>query len=159
MTLDLTPDELLATTRSVRKRLDLTRPVERQVVLDCLDLALQAPTGSNRQGWAWMFVEDADKKRAIADLYEGIGGTVFWYGKPHAAIYQHALGLAGSPDKSTVIAIGDALPTDVLGAARQGIDCIFVTGGIHAGEPFPAAFAPQYGLGDWAPVAVVDSLG
>ena len=69
MTLDLTPDELLATTRSVRKRLDLTRPVERQVVLDCLDLALQAPTGSNRQGWAWMFVEDADKKRAIADLY------------------------------------------------------------------------------------------
>jgi nitroreductase len=69
MTLDLTLDELLSTTRSVRKRLDLTRPVARAVVLECLDLALQAPTGSNRQGWAWMFVEDADKKRAIADLY------------------------------------------------------------------------------------------
>ncbi len=96
---------------------------------------------------------------AIADLYEGLGGTVLWYGKPHPTIYQHALGLAGNPDKSNVVAIGDALPTDVLGAARQGIDCIFVTGGIHAGEPFPAAFAPQYGLGDWAPVAVVDSLG
>ena len=96
---------------------------------------------------------------AIADLYEGLGGTVLWYGKPHATIYEHALGLAGDPDRSTVVAIGDALPTDVLGAARQGIDCIFVTGGIHAGEPFPAAFAPQYGLGDWAPVAVVDSLG
>ncbi len=96
---------------------------------------------------------------AIADLYEGIGGTVLWYGKPHATIYEHALGLAGNPDKSSVIAIGDALPTDVLGAARQGIDCIFVTGGIHAGEPFPTAFAPQYGLEDWAPVAVVDSLG
>ena len=96
---------------------------------------------------------------AIADLYEGLGGTVLWYGKPHPAIYEHALGLVGNPDKSTVVAIGDALATDVLGAARYGLDCIFVTGGIHAGEPFPAAFAPQYGLGDWAPVAVVDSLG
>jgi nitroreductase len=69
MTLELTPDDLLSTTRSVRKRLDLTRPVPRDVVLECLDLALQAPTGSNRQGWAWMFVEDPAKKQAIADLY------------------------------------------------------------------------------------------
>ena len=96
---------------------------------------------------------------AIAELYEGLGGTVCWYGKPHAAIYEHALGLGGNPDKSAVLAIGDALPTDVLGAARQGIDCLFVTGGIHAGEAFPASFAPQYGLGDWAPVAVVATLG
>ena len=96
---------------------------------------------------------------AIADLYEGLGGSVLWYGKPHPAIYQHALDLADNPAKLNVVAIGDALPTDVLGAARQGIDCIFVTGGIHAGEPFPAAFAPQYGLGDWAPVAVVATLG
>ncbi len=96
---------------------------------------------------------------AIADLYGGLGGTILWYGKPHPAIYQHALDLAGNPAKANIVAIGDALPTDVLGAARQGIDCIFVTGGIHAGEPFPAAFAPQYGLGEWAPVAVVDSLG
>ena len=96
---------------------------------------------------------------AIADLYEELGGSVRWYGKPHPAIYAHALGLAGSPEPSNVVAIGDALPTDVLGAARQGIDCIFVTGGIHAGEPFPAGFASQFGLGDWAPVAVVDSLG
>ena len=96
---------------------------------------------------------------AIADLYEGLGGTVRWYGKPHPAIYDHALALGGNPDKSAVLAIGDALPTDVLGAARQGIDCLFVTGGIHAGQPFPSSFAPQYGLGDWAPVAVVTTLG
>jgi nitroreductase len=69
MALELTADQLLSTTRSVRKRLDLTRPVPREVVLECLDLALQAPSGSNRQGWAWMFVEDAEKKKAIADLY------------------------------------------------------------------------------------------
>ena len=96
---------------------------------------------------------------AIADLYEGLGGTVRWYGKPHPAIYDHALGLGGNPDKSAVLAIGDALPTDILGAARQGLDCVFVTGGIHAGESFPDSFAPQYGLGHWAPVAIVDTLG
>ena len=96
---------------------------------------------------------------AIADLYDGLGGTVRWYGKPHPAIYEHALRLGGNPDKFAVLAIGDALPTDILGAARQGLDCVFVTGGIHAGEAFPAGFAPQYGLGDWAPVAVVATLG
>lgn len=69
MTLHLTVDELLTTTRSVRKRLDFDRPVPREVLLECLDLALQAPTGSNSQGWQWMFVEDAEKKKAIADVY------------------------------------------------------------------------------------------
>ena len=69
MRLDLTNDELLTTTRSVRKRLDLDRPVERDVVLECLEIALQAPTGSNRQGWHWMFVTDPAKKSALAELY------------------------------------------------------------------------------------------
>lgn len=69
MTLDLTVDELLTSTRSVRKRLDFDRPVSREVLMECLDLALQAPTGSNAQGWQWVFVEDADKRKALADIY------------------------------------------------------------------------------------------
>lgn len=69
MHLGLTADEVLTTTRSVRKRLDFDRPVERELVMECLDLALQAPTGSNRQGWQWVFVEDTAKKRALADIY------------------------------------------------------------------------------------------
>jgi len=69
MTLNLSADELLATTRSVRKRLDFERPVPREIVAECLELALQAPTGSNRQGWQWVFVEDDDTKRALADIY------------------------------------------------------------------------------------------
>ncbi|MET0864514.1 MAG: nitroreductase family protein [Nakamurella sp.] len=69
MTLNLSADELLTTTRSVRKRLDFDKPVPREVLLECLDLALQAPTGSNSQGWQWVFVEDEDKKKAIADVY------------------------------------------------------------------------------------------
>lgn len=95
---------------------------------------------------------------AIADLYQGLGGRVIWYGKPHEAIYRHALHRADDPPRDKILAIGDGLQTDILGAARMGFDAIFVTGGIHAGEPFPEDFAAQYGLGDWQPVAVVDGL-
>lgn len=62
-------DALLTTTRAVRKRLDLDRPVPREVILECLDLAVQAPTASNSQSWRWVVVDDADKRRALADLY------------------------------------------------------------------------------------------
>lgn len=70
MALQLTPDELLTTTRSVRKRLDLERPVEREVIEECLALATQAPSGSNRQAWHWVFVADRAKKAAIAEHYK-----------------------------------------------------------------------------------------
>ena len=95
---------------------------------------------------------------ALADVYLGLGGRVEWYGKPFPAIYRHALSLAGNPPAHEVLAVGDALQTDILGAAKMGFDAIFVAGGIHAGETFPPNFGPQNGLGDWQPVAVVDSL-
>ena len=95
---------------------------------------------------------------ALADLYLGLGGRVEWYGKPFPAIYRHALKIAGNPPADEVLAIGDALQTDVLGAAKMGFDAVFVAGGIHAGEPFPSDFGPENGLGDWEPVAVVDAL-
>lgn len=63
-------DKLLTTTRSVRKRLDLERPVDPQVILDCIDLAQQAPTGGNRQTWRWIVVTDADKRKALAEVYD-----------------------------------------------------------------------------------------
>ena len=68
-------DELLATTRAVRKRLDLDRKVPREVIMECLQLAVQAPTGSNSQGWRWVVVDDAKKKQALADLYRKGGET------------------------------------------------------------------------------------
>ena len=67
--LNLTPDELLSTTRTVRKRLDLTRRVERELLVECLDLAFQAPTGGNLQGWHFVLVTDAGRKKSLADLY------------------------------------------------------------------------------------------
>lgn len=62
-------DHLLTTTRSVRKRLDFKRPVERAVLEKAIEIAFQAPTGSNAQGWHFVIVTDAAKKKALADLY------------------------------------------------------------------------------------------
>jgi nitroreductase len=67
-------DALLSTTRAVRKRLDMDRPVERSVILDCIGLSQQAPTGSNRQGWRWLVVTDEEKRKVLGDLYrKGVG--------------------------------------------------------------------------------------
>lgn len=62
-------DHLLTTTRSVRKRLDLERPVEPEIIRQCIEIAIQAPTGSNRQGWHFVVVADAAKRAALAEMY------------------------------------------------------------------------------------------
>jgi nitroreductase len=67
--LDLTNDQLLTTTRSVRKRLDFSRPVEKEVIQECLEIALQAPTGGNSQLWQFMVVTDPAKRQALGDIY------------------------------------------------------------------------------------------
>lgn len=68
--LDLSPDQLLSTTRSVRRRLDLTRPVARSLIEECLDLAQQAPSGGNQQGWSFVVVTDPEKRRTLGALYK-----------------------------------------------------------------------------------------
>src|SRR3954453_13657055 len=67
--LPLSADEVLTTTRSVRKRLDLNRPVERSVIEECLRIAQQAPSASNRQHWHFLVVTDPAKRRALGELY------------------------------------------------------------------------------------------
>src|SRR5437762_1317100 len=67
--LDLSIDDLLSTTRSVRKRLDLSRPVEPEVIRECLELALQAPTASNSQEWQFIVVTDPQQRQALATIY------------------------------------------------------------------------------------------
>lgn len=82
--LDLDPDQLLSTTRAVRKRLDLERPVERALVDECIELAAQAPTGSNAQGWHFIVVTDPAKRAKLAELYKS--GFDLFYGDRDAAI-------------------------------------------------------------------------
>ena len=72
MILELTPDELLSTTRAVRKRLDLTRPVEREVLEECLALAQQAPTASYSQNWHFVVVTDAAKRAALGEIWREV---------------------------------------------------------------------------------------
>lgn len=65
-----TCDRLLTTTRSVRKRMDCSRPVPREILEQCLDIAIQSPSGSNQQKWHFLLVDDAEKKAAIAGWYK-----------------------------------------------------------------------------------------
>jgi len=129
-------------------RQELERLLARDVHLHCLNPDRVVVRGGVPEACAG----------AIADIYQMMGGRVTWYGKPFPAIYEHALDRAGKPPKEEVLAVGDGLQTDILGAARMGFDAVFVTGGIHGGEPFPDDFAERNGLGDWRPVAVVDGL-
>ncbi|GAA1696570.1 nitroreductase family protein [Fodinicola feengrottensis] len=97
----MTPEELLTTTRSVRKRLDFDRPVELSVVRECLEIALQAPSGSNVQGWQWVVVTDPDQRAAIGDYYRqavdayldspGAAGKLF-ADNPNRASVQNRVG-------------------------------------------------------------------
>ncbi len=121
----------------------------RDVMLHCLNPDRVVMVGANAELCAG----------ALADAFEAIGGRVVWYGKPHPAIYHHALCLAGDPPRETVLAIGDGLVTDVLGAARNGLDCLYVTGGISRGKGIPPSFAASYDLGDWSPIGTVATIG
>ena len=129
-------------------RLDLERWADRDVEMHCLNPDRLVIRGGVAEACAG----------AIADLYQGLGGRVTWYGKPHEAIYLHALHRAGNPPRDEVLAIGDSLETDILGAARMGFSAIFVSGGIHAGEPFPENFGARKGMNGWEPIAVIDGL-
>ncbi|HEV7887604.1 MAG TPA: nitroreductase family protein, partial [Acidimicrobiales bacterium] len=98
----LTPDELLTTTRAVRKRLDLSRPVPRDLLTQCIEIALQAPSGSNRQGFHFLVVDDADKRAALADmyrrswaLYAAAGSNTWAEGDPRHERYDAVKSSAG----------------------------------------------------------------
>jgi nitroreductase len=112
-------DELLTTTRAVRKRLDLTRPVGREVILECIRLAMQAPTASNTQDWRWLVITDPGKRAAIADIYRGIGAEYLAQAAATASdpqtqrVYRSAQGL------TEILA---HVPVHVIPCLRQPID-------------------------------------
>jgi HAD superfamily hydrolase (TIGR01459 family) len=106
---------------------------------------------------------------AIADLYSSLGGDVLYAGKPHRPIYELALERiaalrGGAPALERVLAIGDSVRTDLKGATDFGIDCLFVTAGIHAEElgdrndPDPAILNNIFGSAGVVPKAVTRRL-
>lgn len=103
---------------------------------------------------------------ALALRYEALGGTVRYHGKPHASVYHTCFGLLGIADRRRILAIGDSLRTDVAGANGVGVDCLLVTGGIHAEElgaaagehPDPAALGAICARDGQHPVAAIPHL-
>jgi nitroreductase len=104
--LPLDPDELLSTTRAVRKRLDLERPVAPELIDECLQLAAQAPTGSNTQGWHFVVVTDPAKRAELGRLYKA--GFEMAYGDPEAAIANrgHADEISESTQRRVIDSAG-----------------------------------------------------
>jgi len=97
-TLQLTPDELLSTTRTVRKRLDFSRPVAPELIRECLELAMQAPNGGNRQPWHFVVVTDAQKRQALGDVYRK--GWATYLSMPINQPAAHAALAAKQPDRA-----------------------------------------------------------
>ncbi len=106
---------------------------------------------------------------AIADAYAALGGEVLYCGKPHAPVYQAALATitaarGSSPEKKRILAVGDSVRTDLTGAAAFGLDCLFVTSGIHAAQfgsreaPDAAALNAMFAAGKVAPRAMMRAL-
>jgi nitroreductase len=114
--LALNPDELLSTTRAVRKRLDLERPVPLEVVREALDVALQAPSGSNSQQWHWLVLTDPDIKARVAGFY-----------RQSYRAYREAMPKPDTAERDRLAASSDYLsevmgevPVLVIGAIRVG---------------------------------------
>jgi nitroreductase len=95
-------DHLLTTTRAVRKRLDLERPVPRELIVDCIRIATQAPAGGNVQMWRWLVVDDPELKRGVADLYRRSY-------EPYMAAQRQAVAQSGRPDVAAIMDSSDHL--------------------------------------------------
>lgn len=97
-------DHLLTTTRAVRKRLDLTRDVPRDLILDCIRIATQAPAGGNVQMWRWLVVDDPAIKLGLADLYRRAY-------EPYIAMQREQVTATGRSDAGAIMASSDHLAT------------------------------------------------
>ncbi len=145
-TLDLSPDQLLSTTRAVRKRLDYDRPVPIELVRECVEIALQAPSGSNARGWHFVVVGDPAKRERIGELYRQA-----FEGYREMPVSAHALAeQAEGGDKATMNAVvgsAEALAANLHRAPYLVIPC--VTGRA------PASEGP---MGDLARAAIYGSI-
>ena len=123
----LTPDELLSTTRSVRKRLDLTRPVPIPLVRECLEVALQAPTGGDRQGWHWLVVTDPDLRATIAGYYRRSYEAAYGGSAEHGGSAERPVAPSVDPaaraaprHRGTARAAGNSSPSSTWTASGSG---------------------------------------
>ena len=129
-----TVDKLLTTTRAVRKRLDLTRPVPLDVVYECLELAIQAPTGSNAQIWRWLVITDPEIRAAIGEMYRNPNAT----GAPRTEPE-----LPDDPQQRRMMESAQYLQQHLAEVPVLVIPCIEAKGGAAGWQPsiYPAAWS------------------
>jgi nitroreductase len=128
-------DRLLTTTRAVRRRLDLDRPVERELVLDCLRVALQAPSGGNTQPWRWLVIDDPDVRAGLADIYRKAYG-------PYIEMQKEVVRAAGGDDDSAIIRSSDYLAEHLHEVPVHVVPCLLTR---LPERPSPADTAGFYG--------------
>jgi nitroreductase len=128
-------DRLLTTTRAVRKRLDLTRPVERDVILDCLRVGTQAPSGGNTQIWRWLVVDDPAVRQGLADLYRRSYA-------PYMAAQKAAIEEVGRTDMGGILDSSDYLAEHLHEVPVHVIPCAL---GRLPEQPSTADMAGLYG--------------
>ncbi len=126
-------DHLLTTTRTVRKRLDLTRPVPHELIVECIDLALQAPAGGNVQRWRWLIVDDPSLKSGLAELYRRAYA-------PYIAAQRAAVEQVGRSDAGAIIESSDHLAQVLQDVPALVVPC-------QLGRPEPDW--PQGQLAGW----------
>jgi nitroreductase len=141
-------DELLATTRAVRKRLDLDRPVPREIISQCLELAVQAPTGGNNQGWRWVIVDDAGKRKALADLYRESGASYLKAAALHAGAQGQKQTARVYDSASYLVDVLHRVPVHVIpcieGRPPDGTPVALLAG--YFGSILPAVWSFQLAL-------------
>lgn len=137
-------DLLLTTTRAVRRRLDLDRPVEREVLLDCVRVAQQAPTGSNAQGWSFVIVTDPERRARLAELYRQVAGTYFEQARKSADSEQTARVYSSAQYLADVL---DRVPVHVIPCLSGRLDNLEngMAAGLY-GSIFPAVWNFQLAL-------------
>ena len=140
-----TVDRLLSTTRAVRRRLDLTRAVPRDVVLDCVRLSQQAPTASNTQRWRWLLIDDPDRRRALGAIYaRGVpairaSATALAHDRQTRNVYDSALWLAERLADVPLLAIPCVAERLPAGAPLVQLASLF-------GSIYPAVWSFQLAL-------------
>jgi len=139
-------DRLLSTTRAVRRRLDLSRPVERETVLDCVRLAQQAPTASNTQTWRWLVVTEPSLRSEIATIYREFGQAVLPQARAASAgdaqtvrVYDSAEWLAEHLHEVPVLVIPCIVAPYDAGSGNAAASAVY-------GSIFPAVWSFQLAL-------------
>lgn len=135
-----TVDRLLTTSRAVRKRLDLDRPVPLEIVVECLRLAIQAPTGTNLQTWRWLIVTDPEVRRGLADLYRNAQRD------PATAVQLRPADPAADPDpvqQQRVAESADYLRKHIHRVPVLVVPCVEAIGGAAGWAPsiYPAVWS------------------